>query len=120
GFGNSVESVWDFQFFQAETGQLHKGVAAQSQYCIPQMNKEVIVEKALDSFFNGAPHGSTLATVNAGLVYWEIGKKDEGVRMYKRAAELNDPAGQCNLRISYLQGSLKMAERIQSSLEARV
>nr|GEU68439.1 hypothetical protein [Tanacetum cinerariifolium] len=43
--------------------------------------------------------------VDAGLVYWEIGKKDEGVRMYTRAAELGDPAGQCNLGISYLQGT---------------
>nr|GEV57279.1 protein floury 1-like [Tanacetum cinerariifolium] len=77
GFENSVESVWDFQFFQVEAGQLHKGT-----------------------------RGSTLAMVNAGLVYWEIWKKDEGVRTYKRAVELNDPAGQCNLGISYLQGRL--------------
>ncbi|GKD13290.1 F-box protein [Tanacetum coccineum] len=65
---------------------------------------KVNVEKALDSFLKGAVRGSTLAMVDAGLVYWEIGKKDEGVRMYKRAAELGDPAGQCNLGISYLQG----------------
>nr|GEW58797.1 hypothetical protein [Tanacetum cinerariifolium] len=64
---------------------------------------KVNVEKALDSFLKGAARGSTLAMVDAGLVYWEIGKKDEGVRMYKRAAELGDPAGQCNLGISYLQ-----------------
>ncbi|GKD95997.1 F-box protein, partial [Tanacetum coccineum] len=63
----------------------------------------VNVEKALDSFLKGAARGSTLAMVDAGLVYWEIGKKDEGVRMYKRAAELGDPDGQCNLGISYLQ-----------------
>ncbi|GJT67527.1 F-box protein [Tanacetum coccineum] len=63
----------------------------------------VNVEKAMDSFLKGAACGSTLAMVDAGLVYWEIGKKDEGVRMYKRAAELGDPAGQCNLGISYLQ-----------------
>nr|GFD48927.1 hypothetical protein [Tanacetum cinerariifolium] len=63
----------------------------------------VKVEKALDLFFNGAARGSTLVMVNAGLVYWEIGKKDKGVRTYKRAAKLNDPAGQCNLGISYLQ-----------------
>ncbi|GJT11495.1 hypothetical protein Tco_0858537 [Tanacetum coccineum] len=41
--------------------------------------------------------------VGRHLVYWEIGKKGEGVRMYKRAAELDDPAEQCNLGISYLQ-----------------
>ncbi|GKD43381.1 F-box protein, partial [Tanacetum coccineum] len=59
--------------------------------------------KALDSFLKGAACGSTLAMVDTGLVYWEIGKKDEGVRMYKRVVELGDPAGQCNLGISYLQ-----------------
>ncbi|GJZ26755.1 F-box protein [Tanacetum coccineum] len=67
-------------------------------------SEQVNVEKAMDSFLKGAARGSTLAMVDAGLVYWEIGKKDEGVRMYKRAAELGDPAGQCNLGISYLQG----------------
>ncbi|GKF69052.1 F-box protein, partial [Tanacetum coccineum] len=63
----------------------------------------VNVEKAMDSFLKGAARGSTLAMVDAGLVYWDIRKKDEGVRMYKRAAALGDPAGQCNLKISYLQ-----------------
>ncbi|GJW83041.1 F-box protein [Tanacetum coccineum] len=64
----------------------------------------VNVKKEMDLFFKGAARGSTLAMVDVGLVYWQIGKKDEGVRMYKRAAELGDPAGQCNLGISYLQG----------------
>lgn len=64
---------------------------------------KVSVEKALDSFLKGAARGSTLAMVDAGLVYWEMGKKEEGVAMYRRAAELGDPAGQCNLGISYLQ-----------------
>ncbi|GJU64505.1 F-box domain containing protein [Tanacetum coccineum] len=68
--------------------------------------KALNVKKAMDLFLKGAARGSTLAMVDAGLVYWEIGKKDEGVRMYKRAAELGDPAGQCNLGISYLQGML--------------
>ncbi|GJZ97776.1 F-box protein, partial [Tanacetum coccineum] len=74
---------------------------------IPEMEEKgvlmVNVEKALDSFLKGAARGSTLAMVDAGLVYWEIGKKDEGVRMYKRAVELDDLAEQCNLGISYLQ-----------------
>ncbi|GKC47475.1 Toll/interleukin-1 receptor domain-containing protein, partial [Tanacetum coccineum] len=74
---------------------------------IPEMEEKgmlmVNVEKALDWFLKGVARGSTLAMVDAGLVYWEIGKKDEGVRMYKRAAELGNPAGQCNLGISYLQ-----------------
>ncbi|KAI3733425.1 hypothetical protein L6452_12868 [Arctium lappa] len=61
------------------------------------------LEKALDSFLKGAARGSTLAMVDAGLVYWEMGKKEAGVALYRKAAELGDPAGQCNLGISYLQ-----------------
>ncbi|GKE53958.1 hypothetical protein Tco_1489114 [Tanacetum coccineum] len=49
---------------------------------------KVNVEKAMDSFLKGAVRGSTLVMVDVGLVYWEIRKKDEGVRMYKRVAEL--------------------------------
>ncbi|GJW05379.1 retrotransposon protein, putative, ty1-copia subclass [Tanacetum coccineum] len=64
---------------------------------------KVNVKKAMDSFLKGATRGSTLAMVDAGLVYWEIVKKDESVRVYKRVAELGDPTGQCNLGISYLQ-----------------
>ncbi|KAL9678920.1 hypothetical protein QQ045_016772 [Rhodiola kirilowii] len=41
--------------------------------------------------------------VDAGLIYWEMGKTDEGMALYKRAAVLGDPAGQCNLAISYLK-----------------
>ncbi|PWA41357.1 F-box protein [Artemisia annua] len=66
----------------------------------------VNVQKALDLFLKGAARGSTLTMVDTGLVCWEIGKKDEGVRMYKRAAEHGDSVGQCNLGISYLQGKL--------------
>lgn len=61
------------------------------------------LEKALDSFLKGAARGSTLAMVDAGLVYWDMGKKEEGVALYRKAAELGDPAGQCNLGIAYLQ-----------------
>ncbi|GMH01567.1 hypothetical protein Nepgr_003406 [Nepenthes gracilis] len=61
------------------------------------------LQKALDSFLKGAARGSTLAMVDAGLVYWEMGRKDEGIIFYRRAAELGDPAGQCNLGIAYLQ-----------------
>ncbi|KAL3644496.1 hypothetical protein CASFOL_009676 [Castilleja foliolosa] len=59
--------------------------------------------KALDCFLKGAARGSTLAMVDAGLIYWEMGKKEEGIVWYRKAAELGDPAGQCNLAISYLQ-----------------
>ncbi|KAK6116544.1 hypothetical protein DH2020_049650 [Rehmannia glutinosa] len=63
------------------------------------------LSKALDCFLKGAARGSTLAMVDAGLIYWEMGKKDEGIVWYRRAAELGDPAGQCNLAISYLQAN---------------
>ncbi|KAL5718174.1 hypothetical protein ACHQM5_011109 [Ranunculus cassubicifolius] len=59
--------------------------------------------KALDSFLKGVYLGSTLAMVDAGLLYWELGKKEEGIRLYMKAADLGDPAGQCNLGISFLR-----------------
>ncbi|XP_022877094.1 F-box protein At1g70590 isoform X1 [Olea europaea var. sylvestris] len=61
------------------------------------------LKKALDSFLKGAARGSTMAMVDAGLIYWEMGKKEEGIAWYRKAAELGNPAGQCNLGISYLQ-----------------
>ncbi|XP_060196135.1 F-box protein At1g70590-like isoform X2 [Lycium barbarum] len=63
--------------------------------------------KALDSFLKGAARGSTLAMVDAGLVYWEIGRREEGTCLYRKAAELGDPVGQCNLGISLLQGAAR-------------
>ncbi|XVE85142.1 hypothetical protein DITRI_Ditri17bG0068100 [Diplodiscus trichospermus] len=62
------------------------------------------LEKALDSFLKGAARGSTLAMVDAGLIYWERGLKEEAIALYLKAAVLGDPAGQCNLGISYLHG----------------
>ncbi|KAL5553159.1 hypothetical protein UlMin_040560 [Ulmus minor] len=61
------------------------------------------LDEALDSFLKGTARGSTLAMVDAGLVYWETGKKDKAVALYKRAAVLGDLAGQFNLGVSYLQ-----------------
>lgn len=63
------------------------------------------LKKALDSFLKGAARGSTMAMVDAGLIYWEMGKKEEGIAWYRKAAELGNPTGQCNLGISYLQGN---------------
>lgn len=60
--------------------------------------------KALDSFLKGAARGSTLAMVDAGLIYWEMGEKKKAIELYRKAAVLGDPSGQCNLGISYLQG----------------
>ena len=34
------------------------------------------------------------------------GKRQDGVYWYKKAAELGDSAGQCNLGLAYLQGAL--------------
>ncbi|XP_042063596.1 F-box protein At1g70590-like [Salvia splendens] len=59
--------------------------------------------KALDCFLKAAARGSILAMVDAGLIYWEMGKFEKAVVWYRRAAELGDPAGQCNLAISFLQ-----------------
>ncbi|KAM7250752.1 hypothetical protein ACFE04_022635 [Oxalis oulophora] len=61
------------------------------------------LDKALDSFLKGAARGSTLAMVDAGLLLWEMGNKEKAVALYRRAADLGDAAGQCNLGISYLQ-----------------
>ncbi|CAH2066598.1 unnamed protein product [Thlaspi arvense] len=61
------------------------------------------LDKALDSFLKAAARGSTLAMVDAGLVYWERGEKEKAVNLYRKAAELGDAVGQCNLGISYLQ-----------------
>lgn len=62
------------------------------------------LEKALVSFLKSAARGSTLAMVDAGLIYWERGQKEEAIGLYQKAAALGDAAGQCNLGISYLHG----------------
>ncbi|KAL3511329.1 hypothetical protein ACH5RR_030730 [Cinchona calisaya] len=61
------------------------------------------LNKALDSFLQGAARGYTLAMVDAGLIYWEMGNREKGIALYRKAAELGDPKGQCNLAISFLQ-----------------
>lgn len=61
------------------------------------------VEKALDSFLKGAERGSSLAMVDAGLLRWELGEWEEAVRLYRRAAEVGDVGGMCNLGIACLQ-----------------
>ncbi|KAJ8760371.1 hypothetical protein K2173_014341 [Erythroxylum novogranatense] len=64
---------------------------------------KVNLEKALESFLKGAALGSSLAMVDAGLLYWELGNREKAIALYRKAAELGDAAGQCNLGISYLQ-----------------
>lgn len=60
-------------------------------------------EKALESFLKGVERGSTLAMVDAGLVYWEMGKRELGFGFYERAALLGDPSAMCNLALALLQ-----------------
>lgn len=62
------------------------------------------LNKALESFLKGAARGSAPAMVDAGLIYWEMGWKEDSIAMYKKAAELGDPAGICNLGISHFHG----------------
>lgn len=66
------------------------------------------LNKALESFLKGASRGSAPAMVDAGLIYWEMGWKEESIAMYKKAAELGDPAGICNLGISHLHAEPPM------------
>lgn len=70
-------------------------------------------DKALDSFLNGAKRGCAAAMVDAGLLLWEMGRRQEGVYWYKQAAELGDPAGQCNLGLAYLQDSSDPSEAVK-------
>lgn len=63
------------------------------------------LDKALDSFLKGASRGSALAMVDAGSIYWELGKVEESIFWFRRAAELGDAVGQCNLAISYVQAT---------------
>ena len=65
-------------------------------------------DKALNSFLKAAARGSTLAMVDAGLLYWEMGNKGEAIALYQKAADLGDPAGKCNLGISFLHGILNL------------
>lgn len=62
------------------------------------------IGKALECFLKGVVRGSTVAMVDAGLIYWEMGKREKAISLYQRAADLGDLSGQCNLGISYLKG----------------
>ncbi|KAK8959326.1 F-box protein [Platanthera guangdongensis] len=59
--------------------------------------------RALECFLKGSERGSAAAMVDAGLMYWEMGRKEEGRALYSRAAELQHPAAQCNLGICFLE-----------------
>ncbi|KAK4486057.1 hypothetical protein RD792_008722 [Penstemon davidsonii] len=60
--------------------------------------------EALEAFLKGAARGYTPAMVEVGLIYYlDMGRKDEGILWYRRAAELGDPAGQYHLAMFYFQ-----------------
>lgn len=61
--------------------------------------------RALEYFVKGADRGSAAAMVDAGLMYWEMGRKVEAQALYNKAAELGHPVGQCNLGVCYLEGT---------------
>ncbi|KAF3793686.1 F-box protein [Nymphaea thermarum] len=77
------------------------------------------VPKALETFLKAASRGCAAAMVDAGLIYWEMGKKDEGIALFQEAALLGDPAGQCNLGLSCLQAeSPNLKEAVKLFYEA--
>lgn len=73
-------------------------------------------DKALNSFLKGAARGSTLAMVDAGLLYWEMGNKYEAIALYQKAADLGDPSAKCNLGISFLHGMYNQSYSTSFSL----
>jgi len=77
-------------------------------------------DKALESFRKGAAHGCAPAMVDAGLLLWELGKRDEGIKWYKQAAELKYPAAMCNLGLAYLQETSSSVEAVKWLEEAAV
>ncbi|XP_024397842.1 F-box protein At1g70590 isoform X2 [Physcomitrium patens] len=71
------------------------------------------LDKALQMFTKGAIRGCAAAMVDAGLLLWEMGRRDEGINWYKQAAELRHPAGMCNLGLAYLQDSNRLVEAVK-------
>lgn len=69
--------------------------------------------KALDFFLKGAAQGCAAAMVDAGLLLWEMDRRQEGVYWYRQAADLGDPAGQCNLGLAYLQDPSDPTEAVK-------
>ncbi|KAL6882708.1 hypothetical protein ACP4OV_011398 [Aristida adscensionis] len=67
-------------------------------------------QRALGLFRRAARLGSAAAMVDAGLMCWEEGRREEAVQYYRSAAELGHPVGMCNLGVSYLEANPPMAE----------
>ncbi|XP_002987821.2 F-box protein At1g70590 [Selaginella moellendorffii] len=68
---------------------------------------------ALDSFLKGAARGCAAAMIDAGLLLWEQGRREEGIQWYRKAAELGDAAGQCNLGLALLQEPVDASEAVK-------
>ena len=66
-------------------------------------------QRALGLFRRAARLGSAAAMVDAGLMCWEEGRREEAVEYYRSAAELGHPVGMCNLGVSYLEGTVDLA-----------
>ncbi|KAJ1271513.1 hypothetical protein BS78_06G133100 [Paspalum vaginatum] len=64
-------------------------------------------QRALWLFRRAARLGSAAAMVDAGLMCWEDGRREEAVAYYRSAAELGHPIGMCNLGVSYLEGNAR-------------
>ena len=73
-------------------------------------------QRALGLFRRAARLGSAAAMVDAGLMCWEEGRREEAVEYYRSAAELGHPVGMCNLGVSYLEGTVDLAYSVVSFL----
>jgi TPR repeat protein len=51
--------------------------------------------------------------VDAGLMCWEDGRREEAVGYYRSAADLGHPVGMCNLGVSYLEGMVELVHTSQ-------
>ncbi|XP_066343071.1 F-box protein At1g70590-like isoform X2 [Miscanthus floridulus] len=66
-------------------------------------------QRALGLFRRAARLDSAAAMVDAGLMCWEDGRREEAVGYYRSAADLGHPVGMCNLGVSYLEGEMVFA-----------
>jgi len=70
-------------------------------------------QRALGLFQRAARLGSAAAMVDAGLMCWEDGRREEAVGYYRSAADLGHPVGMCNLGVSYLEGMVELVHTSQ-------
>ncbi|KAK9903891.1 hypothetical protein M0R45_000862 [Rubus argutus] len=104
-FSTSSQRTATISRISLKNGDQNRGL---SQLPEPQngvVGVQVVVRSASagERGHEAADYGSTMAMVDAGLIYWEKGQTDEAFRLYQKAAELGDRNAQCNLGISHLQ-----------------